>query len=234
MKRMILVVALLLTMVGVVDAQVADLVGPLSFKIKSTDETEVLDKGGHATRTLANRSNQATGFISMFGVANFPSIQLDLTAHDDGGDTTITVTCPSNMGGAVSARANNTNAVANDQLQMQYSCHMTLVDSDGTTETDAVSLYLKGKIRREKGDLTEIISKITLSGCTLSGAGPENNAFVFKGTFSSVLQQSRGIVHEKYLDTIWIGKGGSNPLTQGKKWKEPPNKTIQRTSSRPH
>ncbi len=187
MKRMILIVALLLTMVGVVDAQVADLVGPLSFNITSTDETELVDKWDYHIRRLANYPNHATGSISLFDIANFPSIQLDLTAHDDGGDTTITVTCPSNMGGGVSAKANNTKAVANDQLRMQYSCHMTLVDSDGTTETDAVSLYLKGVIRREKGDITDTISKITLSGCTLSGAGTEDNSFVFKGTFSSVL-----------------------------------------------
>jgi hypothetical protein len=187
MKKMILIVALLLTMVGVVDAQVADLVGPLSFNITSTDETEVVDKSGYPTRKLANYVNHATGSISMFDIANFPSIQLDLTVQDDGGGSTITVTCPANMGGGVSSKANNTNAVANDQLRMQYSCHMTLVDGDGTTETDAVSLCLKGVIRREKGDVTDNISKITLSGCTLSGAGPEDNSFMFKGTFSSVL-----------------------------------------------
>ena len=184
---MVLIVALLLTMVGVVDAQVADLVGPLSFTITSTDETEVVDKSGYPTRRLANYPNHATGSISMLDIANFPSIQLDLTIPDDAGDITITVTCPANLGGGVSAKANNTKAMANDQLRMQYSCHMTLVDSGGPTETDAVSLYLKGVIRREKGDVTDNISKITLSGCTLSGAGTEDNSFIFKGTFSSVL-----------------------------------------------
>ena len=194
MKRMILIVALLLAMVGVVDAQGADLVGPLSFNITATEENHITDKWGYDTRKLINSSFHFTGSISLFDVADTPSIRLDLTVQNDCGTVTVTVTCLSNMGGGVSAKANNTKAVANDKFLLQYSCNMILDDFEDapactprTSDSDAISLYLKGTMRREKGELTGTISKITLSGCTLSGAGTEDNSSVFKGTFSSVL-----------------------------------------------
>lgn len=78
-------------------------------------------------------------------------------------------------------------AVTNNQFRLQYSCHMTVINGNGTTETDAISLYLQGKARIEKRDVTRTVSKATLSECNLSGGGAEDNSFIFKGTFSSVL-----------------------------------------------
>ena len=193
MKTMVLILALFLAMAGVVDAQVRTLVGPLSINFSSTEQNHITDKWGYDTRKLVNLSFRFTGSISLFEVADTPSIQLDLAAQNDCGTVTITVTCPSNLGGGVSSKANNTNAVANDQVRMQYSCHLTLNDFEDapactprTSESDAVSLYLKGTMRREKGDVTDTITKLTLSGCTLSGSGQQTES-MFKGTFSSVL-----------------------------------------------
>ena len=180
-------VALLLGVVGVVDAQIETFVGPLSFTITSTDEKNITDKHGYSTRKLVNSSNRATGSIYMYDASTrLPDISLAF-AFSDG--TTVTVECLAVDGAGVSSKANNTKAVANDQFRAQYSCHMTANDDGRIIETDAVSLYLNGKVRREKGDLTDTISKITLSGCTLSGGADGGNPFLFKGTFSSVLQR---------------------------------------------
>jgi len=187
MKITILIVVLLLAMAGIVSAQVETLVGPLSFKISSTDEKEITDKYGYSTRRLVNSSDYVTGFIYMYEPSiRLPDIMLEFVGASDG--TTVIVNCLGGNGAGISSKANNTYTVANDQFRAQYSCHMTTNSEGRITETDAISLYLNGKATREKGDLTDTISKITLSKCTLSGGGgDEDDQFLFKGTFGSVL-----------------------------------------------
>ena len=185
MKTMLLTLALLLTMVGIVSAQVETLVGPLSFTVTSINDRNITDKYGYSTRKLENSSERATGVIYMYDASiRLPDIRLEFSLTD----VTSIVDCLASNGAGVSSKANNTYAVANDQIRLQYSCHMTSNEEGKIIETDAISLYLKGKARREKGDLTDTISKITLSGCTLSGGGDTGgDPFIFKGTFSSVL-----------------------------------------------
>jgi len=184
MKTMVLIAALLLAMVGIVSAQVETLVGPLSFTVTSINDRNITDKYGYSTRKLENSSERATGVIYMYDASiGLPDIRLEFTFTD----VTSIVDCLASNGAGVSSKANNTYAVANDQIRLQYSCHMTSNDEGRIIETDAISLYLKGKARREEGDLTDTISKITLSGCTLSGGGDGDDPFIFKGTFSSVL-----------------------------------------------
>jgi hypothetical protein len=188
MKALGLIVGLLLAMVGIVDAQGETFVGPLSFSVTITEEKDIIDKYRYETRKLVNSSNRLTGYMYMYNASNeMPDIRLDLTSSDD--ITSIVTDCLGSKGAGVSSKANNTKSVANDNVQAQYSCHMTITSDGEPIETDAVSLYMKGTMRREKGDLTDTITKKTLSGCTLSGGGGGNgdSPFLFKGTFSSVL-----------------------------------------------
>lgn len=183
MKTMVLTVTLLLAMAGIVDAQVETLTGPLSFTMTSTDEKLIIDKYGYSTRKLVNVRDSVTGFICMYEPSiRVPDTRLELIFSDG---TNVVVNCLATSAAGVASKANNTYAVAKDKVKMQYSCHMTSILGDTTIETDAVSLFLTGKARTEKGDLTDTISKITLKDCTLSGGGSTNGdyPFLFKATF---------------------------------------------------
>ena len=197
MKKLILILGVVLLMTGVAQAK-PDLMGPVHITIRTTEPDYSVDRYGYHITKLMNYSFPFSGNIYLYWAnpaphGNVPpTVHLDLSAPSECGLVTIGIECRSENGALVTASANNTKVPVNDKFVAYYNCSLTLNDFDDfchsrSATTNVVQIYANGTSRREKGDLTDTITQIKLSGCRITGGGGAGFDSVFNGTFSSTL-----------------------------------------------
>ncbi len=189
MKKLFVFSVFLLGMVGTASAQ--SMSGGLNFNLSISDESWGVDRAGFEISKLASKTRPFTGSIYMdFSTGgDYPNIAIEGTLNDRGDMISISIECPNTHVIAISSRSNNTKGTVNDKFQLLAYCVFSASSPDGTAEGFA-SLNLAGKLTRPKGaDPDALPSNISLSGSTLSGGGinGEGDAFIFKGTFKSVM-----------------------------------------------